>query len=181
MILATIRAQSRVDPIVPTQAGYSMFGTAPVLPEPLEVQMRTLLSVQLPPDATAPGMARMALRDLPVGVHPDVATLEMLVSELVTNSVKHALLASMDEIELVVRDGGDRLRVEVRDPGKGYDEAVAGWSRTSDAPPSRPLAQDGYGLLLVSAVADRSGVSWENGTLAWFELDNRTRATRVLP
>ena len=141
--------------------------------------MRTLLTVQLPPDETAPGMARMALRELPVAVRPDVATLEMLVSELVTNSVKHALLVSRDKIELFVLDGGDRLRVEVRDPGKGYEEALAGWSRIPDVPPSRPLAQDGYGLLLVSAVADRSGVSWENGTLAWFELDSRTRATRV--
>lgn len=116
-------------------------------------------------------MARSALRDLPPWLHPGSATLQLLVSELVTNSVKHASLASSDRIELVVRDGGSHLRVEVRDPGRGYQDAVAGWSRISDRPRIDPRAEEGYGLLVVSSVADRSGISWDNGTVAWFELD----------
>jgi two-component sensor histidine kinase len=123
----------------------------------------------------------MALRDLPVSLRPKLATLQMLVSELVTNSVKHAVLLSTDKIELVVRDRGDRLRVEIRDPGGGYREAVLGWSRIPETPAGRSLAQDGYGLFVVRLVADRSGVVWDNGTVTWFEFDSRTEKDASSP
>ena len=44
----------------------------------------------------------------------------LLVSELVTNAVRHANLDDGDVIGLVVELADDALRVEVHDPGGGF-------------------------------------------------------------
>jgi len=99
----------------------------------------------------------------------------LLVSELVSNCVLHADLLPSDHIGLVVEDLGRCVRVEVADPGRAYDDAKAGWSRAvGDSEPSgqlvRNLADRAYGLLLVHSEADRCGLSWDDGTVAWFEI-----------
>jgi serine/threonine-protein kinase RsbW len=86
--------------------------------------------------------------------------LRLLVSELVTNSVRH-VVGSTAPVELVVRIGGGAIRVEVRDGGAGFE-------------PGRPEprgAQGGFGLFLVERMASRWGVERREGTLVWFELD----------
>jgi signal transduction histidine kinase len=96
--------------------------------------MRTMIRLRLSPGPAAPGRARVALQDLPPRVQPLLPSLELLVSELVTNSVQHARLVPSDQIELVVHDGGGYLRVEVIDPGAGYDDAQAGWRGVRNRP-----------------------------------------------
>src|SRR5256885_1995531 len=87
----------------------------------------------------------------------------LLVSELVTNSVKH-LWAINGAIELVACITFDVVRVEVSDDGEGFD------------PP--PLADDdaesGRGLQLVQALADRWGRRRGPRTSVWFEIDRAT-------
>lgn len=133
--------------------------------------MSTLLRVQLPPDLYAPSAAREALRALPVRQQADRETLDLLVTELVTNCVRHASLAPTDHVELVVENGGDHLRVEVRDPGRAYEQALAGWARMQATMARNATPRDGFGLFIVNKESGRSGVSWDRGTLVWFELN----------
>ena len=91
---------------------------------------------------------------------------ELLVSELVTNSVRHAGLPSEASIEFSVRASPEVLMVEVADAGPGFDHA-----------PGRPRVVDGsapasgWGLFLVDRIADRWGtVHMDGETRVWFEL-----------
>ena len=91
----------------------------------------------------------------------------LLVSELVTNAVRHANLAEGDVIGLVVELADHALRVEVHDPGGGF---------VPSAPSPDPVRPSGWGLYLVAELADRWGVDSEDRTLVWFELDRRAAA-----
>ena len=92
--------------------------------------------------------------------------LRLLVSELVTNSVRHAGLAQSQSIELRVKLLPDAVRVEVNDEGSGFQATP----RTAQSD-----EQSGWGLYLVSRLADRWGVTSDGVTRVWFELErNRT-------
>lgn len=82
----------------------------------------------------------------------------LLVSELVTNSIRHAdqPLGAPLSIRTFALDGA--VRVEVEDRGQG---AV---SRRADG------GEGGFGLHLVELLAARWGVNQAHGTLVWFEL-----------
>ena len=79
------------------------------------------MQLSIPADATTPGIARTALADgrlsVPAHIVPD---LQLLVSELVTNSVRHANLAPGERVELRVTVRPGSVRVEVEDPGPGF-------------------------------------------------------------
>jgi anti-sigma regulatory factor (Ser/Thr protein kinase) len=91
----------------------------------------------------------------------------LLVSELVTNAVRHADLVAGDVIGLVVEFADQTLRVEVHDPGGGF---------VPSAPSPDPVRPSGWGLYLVAELADRWGVDSDERTLVWFELDRRAAA-----
>jgi serine/threonine-protein kinase RsbW len=92
---------------------------------------------------------------------------QLLVSELVTNAVRHANLDHGDVIGLVVELADHKLRVEVHDPGGGF---------VPTAPSPDPARPSGWGLYLVAELADRWGVDSDERTLVWFELDRRAAA-----
>ena len=123
--------------------------------------MRVERRLSAAPEAAAE--ARRALDDLggelPGGRMRDV---RLLVSELVTNAVRHADLAGEDVIELVIELADHRLRVEVHDPGGGF---------VPSAPSPDPARPSGWGLYLVAELADRWGVDSDDRTRVWFELD----------
>jgi anti-sigma regulatory factor (Ser/Thr protein kinase) len=107
--------------------------------------------------------AREALASLEGGLPaPLVDDLRLLVSELVTNSVRHAHLERDGEIRVEVRVGPTIVRVEVTDPGPGFErrEIVPSLYQTS-----------GWGLYFVGEIADRWGVFLDRGTHVWFEMD----------
>lgn len=129
---------------------------------PQTVGRRPQVTVELPPDLVAPRLARRALERLDHGVAADIVErLKLLVSELVTNSVVHAGLSHGDRIAVAVAVAPESVRVEVCDPGPGFD-----------APPA-PALDDvrGRGLMLVETVADRWGVARGDLTRVWFEID----------
>jgi anti-sigma regulatory factor (Ser/Thr protein kinase) len=113
-------------------------------------------------------VARHTVAGLAPFLDPVVAeNAELLVSELVTNSVRHAGLPPEASIEFSVRASAEVLMVEVADAGRGFEH---------DAPP-RPRAVDdtdrasGWGLFLVDRIADRWGaVQMDGETRVWFEL-----------
>jgi anti-sigma regulatory factor (Ser/Thr protein kinase) len=114
------------------------------------------------PEAAAE--ARHALEGLPATGFPEgrQSDVRLLVSELVTNAVRHAELTPGDVIRLVVDAGDGVLRVEVHDPGGGFVPV---------APAPDPARASGWGLYLVAELADRWGVESDGTTHVWFELD----------
>jgi hypothetical protein len=88
------------------------------------------------------------------------ATLGLLVTELVTNCILHAGMRPEDRIEVRAWLSGDPLRVEVHDPGPGFDPNAA----MSGGP--------GQGLRLVSELSHGWGVRRTTyGNCVWFQLE----------
>jgi anti-sigma regulatory factor (Ser/Thr protein kinase) len=113
--------------------------------------------------AAAPGVARRlveeALADrLRAGT---LESLELLVSELVTNVVRHASTPRGECLCLSLRLRRDDVLVEVSDRD----------SQPFDSTPiPDPGRGRGYGLFLVERLSRRWGVEHEGGTRVWFEL-----------
>jgi anti-sigma regulatory factor (Ser/Thr protein kinase) len=128
-------------------------------------QMAPDLDLRLAVGPRAPGQARHALDDLSQEVTPDVLDqIRLLVSELVTNSVRHAGLETADRIGVRVKADHRRVRVEVSDPGPGFSE---------DQPLPSIYQDSGWGLYLVEQIADRWGIDKGRETSVWFEIDKR--------
>jgi serine/threonine-protein kinase RsbW len=118
--------------------------------------------------AAAPSAAREARRAVArrgfVGADRE-PTLLLLVSELVSNSVRHAGLREDERIRLRARREEDCAYVEVCDAG-----------RSGRIPVKRDqgggaLEPGGLGLVLVDEMADRWGVACSGDeTCVWFEL-----------
>ena len=95
---------------------------------------------------------------------------ELLTTELVTNSIRHAGLGPDDHIDVVVAWSGTALRATVRDGSGGPpSEIVAGSIRPS------PGAQSGWGLYLIDRLATRWGTNLEGAAGFWFELEHPPR------
>jgi anti-sigma regulatory factor (Ser/Thr protein kinase) len=123
---------------------------------------------RLPASPEAASAARHALDDLGDAVSDArLRDVRLLVSEVVTNAVRHANLVAGDAIELVVELNRRTLRVEVHDPGGGF---------VPSAPAPDPTRPSGWGLYLVAELADRWGVDSDQTTLVWFEFDRAVAA-----
>jgi anti-sigma regulatory factor (Ser/Thr protein kinase) len=123
------------------------------------------VDIELAGTPQAPAEARHALDGLmPHVPERRLRDVRLLVSELVTNAVRHAGLKSGDRIGLLVNWRDRVLRVEVDDPGQGFE------LRPPEPDPSRA---SGWGLYLVDELADRWGMDrgGRGGTRIWFELD----------
>jgi anti-sigma regulatory factor (Ser/Thr protein kinase) len=122
------------------------------------------VDVELENNPEAAAAARTALDKLTGSVPASrLRDLRLLVSELVTNAVRHAGLGRSDRIRLLVDVRDRHVRVEVHDPGEGF---------TPRAPEPDPARASGWGLYLVDELADRWGVDGAGrGTRVWFELD----------
>jgi anti-sigma regulatory factor (Ser/Thr protein kinase) len=118
------------------------------------------LSLRLDRGPNAAAKARRSLATLRGDLDARVIeTLRLLVTELVTNSVRHA---RADTVLLRVLIGKSAVRTEVTDAGPGFDPAEVG-SLSSD--------RTGWGLFLVERLATRWGVNGDgDGTRVWFEL-----------
>ena len=130
------------------------------------------ISVRFDSAPSAAQSARAALAALEPKVEPEVLDdVRLLVSELVTNSVRHSGANGERPVTLSVKVDERRLRVEVSDRGSGFQprERVPGQSKAS-----------GWGLYLVDRLADRWGVVSNHFTRVWFEMDRRAAGSRAL-
>ncbi len=120
--------------------------------------------LELPRGLDSAAVARRALDGL-FGKLPEdqLGDVRLMVSELVTNALRHAELGVADSIHLTVTVTAATVRVEVSDPGKGFDPV--------EDVPTDPDRSAGWGLFLVETLADRWGVDRSRGTCVWFELD----------
>jgi anti-sigma regulatory factor (Ser/Thr protein kinase) len=124
---------------------------------------------RLPSDRDAAVMARRLVRTRLDGVveTPTLDDVVLVVSELVTNAVRHG----RGDIELQIDFDGARVRGNVRDEGKGFAENA----RTQAAG-----QVGGNGLHIVEQVASGWGVHQASARV-WFELPDSSpaRMTRL--
>jgi anti-sigma regulatory factor (Ser/Thr protein kinase) len=119
--------------------------------------------VKLESGPAAAAWARNAL--LPLDKRVERVVMEdvrLLVSELVTNSVRHSCAHESDQVQLHVAVEDDTLFVQVADSGPGFEPR-----------PREPGASKagGWGLFLVEKLSDRWGVACNHRTHVWFEID----------
>jgi anti-sigma regulatory factor (Ser/Thr protein kinase) len=112
----------------------------------------------------APAEARRAVEGLAREIEPGVLRdAQLLVSEVVTNSIRHSGCDDPIGLRVWLRRCG--LKVEVADGGFGFEaEDVGAGGRD---------AEGGRGLMIVEALADRWGVNRDRRTRVWFELSPR--------
>src|SRR4051794_34573026 len=121
--------------------------------------MSVQLSVELPRTAEAAHLARRAITDLDGKLDPSVIPdVRLLVSELITNSVKYG---GDGPVRLEVATSGDRLRAEIIDQGVGFVPVKRGDDLDKVG---------GWGLHLVQQLT-RDWGTYEGSTHVWFEID----------
>jgi anti-sigma regulatory factor (Ser/Thr protein kinase) len=119
-------------------------------------------SITLPANASSATTARTEVtRRLAARV--TTGTLEdvrLLLTELITNSLRHAALRPDDEIAVKAQVVDGTVRIEVSDPGNNGPVEVR-----------KPGARGGgYGLFLVDRLTNQWGVDRQDGTTVWAEL-----------
>ena len=127
--------------------------------------------LELPRELDSAAAARHAVDQLSDSLPEDqLGDVRLLVSELVTNSLRHAGLRAEDSIRLGIDVSPALVRVEVRDSGRGFEFE----GRAED-----PDTVEGWGLYLVATLADRWGIdrdASESVNCVWFELDRADRS-----
>jgi anti-sigma regulatory factor (Ser/Thr protein kinase) len=111
--------------------------------------------------ALAAGKARREIARLRADLDPPaLESIRLLVTELVTNSVRHA---DAGTVELAVLVGSERVRVEIANPGAPFEPIL----REDDA-----TSNDGWGLFLVDRLSDSWGVVEDKtgSQRVWFEV-----------
>ena len=124
---------------------------------------KPVLRMPIGRDRGAPAAARRAIEDLRADLgEARFKVCALLVSELVNNVLLHAPgQSAWGAADLRVRVYPDRVRIEVRDDGPGF------------TPRPRVAALDeetGWGLYLVSELADAWGTELGLQNCVWFEL-----------
>jgi anti-sigma regulatory factor (Ser/Thr protein kinase) len=120
------------------------------------------IRLSLPAAPSAPTTARMEITSrlsqrITRGALEDV---RLLLTELVTNALRHAGVGPGDEIGVKAEVSEGSVRIEVHDPGR-------------DGPVKmRPPGSQGggYGLFLVERLTSEWGVERRDGTTVWAEL-----------
>ena len=128
---------------------------------------RTLrVELELERDVQAPALARAEIaeccRELELGGSL-CQSLILLVSEVVSNAVRHSAGDADAPVGLVACFDARTIRVTVTDAGEGFAPRPRDPART----------HDGYGLYLLEKVADRWGVESRGDTKVWFELPRK--------
>jgi anti-sigma regulatory factor (Ser/Thr protein kinase) len=125
------------------------------------------IDLRLTSDPRSVAAARRAVGYLDELAGSERADATLLVSEVVTNSVRHSGVRD-GEIRLHAEVDEDTLRVEVFDAGPGF-------SRRTPRPHTDGPDPGGWGLVLVDRLADRWGVERAGSTRVWFEIDRSAR------
>jgi serine/threonine-protein kinase RsbW len=113
----------------------------------------------------APSAATTARVEITRGLSQRIARralddVRLLLTELITNALRHADMAADDEIGVRAELSDGTVRIEVRDPG-----------RDGPVEPREPGPHGGgYGLFLVERLTDQWGVERRDGNMVWAEL-----------
>lgn len=130
-----------------------------------------MLLLRLPATGVSAAVARHAIASLePDLLEPHVLEdAQLLVSELVTNSLEHAGLSETESVEVCLRASPQMVMVEVADHGRGLDgQRPRPIAPLVDFDATEPV--EGCGLHLVDRIAYRWGMVEDHGTRVWFEI-----------
>ena len=117
------------------------------------------LAFRLPAVPESVPLARREVDRLAGEVHAEqLEVLRLLMSEMVSNSVRHAAGSRSVDVRLWL--GRRSIRLEVEDRGPGFRP-----------PRAAPKATGGWGLVIVDRLARRWGVRSGPRTTVWLELD----------
>lgn len=123
----------------------------------------TLLHLDLLAEPDAVARARCALDALGPRVgEARLFDLRLLVSEVVTNAVRHGSAERQARVLLLAFERTDCLRIEVHDEGPGF--------RAPPEPAPRASGTSGWGLFLLQKLSRRWGSQTAPGAHVWFEL-----------
>lgn len=111
------------------------------------------VTLQVESNVNAPAVSRSHVSSMRTSLEPRCDDVLLLVSELVSNSVRHTQSVDID-VRVTTMDG--RIRVEVSDDGPGF---------TREAPRG-----DGLGLKIVEKLADHWGLAIGDRFTVWAEL-----------
>lgn len=111
------------------------------------------VTLQVEPTPDAPSVSRSHLASIRAKLEPRYDDVVLLVSELVTNSVRHG---ASHGIDVKVIAGRRKILVEVADDGPGF---------SIDDPRG-----NGFGLSIVEKLADRWGMKSDPKFTVWAEL-----------
>jgi anti-sigma regulatory factor (Ser/Thr protein kinase) len=98
-------------------------------------------------------ISRSRLSDMRTDLGPRYDDVALVISELVSNSVRHA---GDSTVSVSIKTSGDRVRIEVRDGGPCFDI-------------ERPRGS-GMGLNIVDRIADAWGVDRDGACTVWVEM-----------
>jgi anti-sigma regulatory factor (Ser/Thr protein kinase) len=119
------------------------------------------LHLKMKPGPEAAGEGRHALDRLEGSLgDKQLSHLRLLVTELLSNSVKHAQTQEWITLDVAINTNG--IRAVVTDRGDGFEP--------EPVPQPHFDRPGGWGLCLVDRLADRWGVERNDGTAVWFEL-----------
>ena len=131
------------------------------------------LDLSLPATTAAPGEARAAVTEWLACGHQDELTTDnvrLLVTELVSNGVRHARTPGDDPLRLHAAIETTILRIELWNAGTDGTVALTA-PRLSDA-----TDNGGFGLNLVAMLSSDWGVDRDaHGTTVWLELPTAAR------
>lgn len=122
------------------------------------------LRLELARDVRAPAIARAAVAEQigSMGIDGSLGqTIVLLVSEVVSNAVRHSAAPADAAIALEAMVTDQRVRIAVTDAGEGFTPRPRDPSRIGE----------GYGLYLLEKAASSWGVEGDGATTVWFELE----------
>lgn len=111
--------------------------------------------MELKADETAPRLSRAQIDEIATDLAPRTADVKLVVSELVTNSVRHS--GTPETVRVKVRVEDEKIRLEVVDAGPGF-------------PRDPDDRRDGLGLSIVEQLADDWGVHLDAECTVWVEM-----------
>lgn len=126
------------------------------------------LAVVLPggPEAAIEARSAVGLLRRPIGAEL-LPLIELLVTELVSNSVRHGSAGPDDPVRLELVVSEEAVHVEVSDLGPGFSP--------SPQPMPAPDGTGGWGLIMIDRSASRWGVR-QGGRCVWFDLERNGRS-----
>lgn len=101
----------------------------------------------------APRISRQKLSEIRGEIGPRFDDLALVVSELVSNSVRHS---GHETVSVSIKKIANLVRLEVRDSGPGFD-------------PDH-IDSGGMGLRIVSRIADAWGIDNDGACTVWVEI-----------
>ena len=123
------------------------------------------------PEAAIEARSAVGLLRRPIG-NEMLPLIELLVTELVGNSVTHGGAGPDDPVRLELVVSEETVRVEVSDLGPGHSP--------DPQPEPAPDGKGGWGLIMVDRSATRWGIR-QGGRCVWFELERNGSSAGLAP